>query len=338
WAPYPGLSLYVTARYGAGIVAALLIAFAVHEEREHIILWGLLIGAVFQALYALAQTLNGSALGLTFIGEIVWPEDNLFNMAERNFRAYGLTIHPNNLSGYLLVGLFASVYMLRLRWRTQRTLLSIIAYVIATGLFLTFSRLAVVAAGLVMIPLLLLFIDVRWRPPRSWVTWVVVAVLVGGVALLGYRLADVVIFRFVNVFIYRDPLPARVTLGFADAANVMLNNWQAGAGNGNLMILAGDDSTLSWRLLLPPHNVYVIVLAELGLPGLILFLSGITATVYGAVCYRRYPLANLWSYCLLAMLAIMLLDYYFWLDYRSNMLVWWVLGLYWGNASVATDD
>ncbi|MEO1439827.1 MAG: hypothetical protein AAFV33_05445, partial [Chloroflexota bacterium] len=185
WAPHPGLSVYVALRYGAGMVVALLIAFAVREERESVVLWGLLIGAVFQALYALAQTLNGGALGFTYLGEIVWLENNLFNMAERDFRAYGLAVHPNNLSGYLLVALFAAVYMLRLRWHTRRGMFAMIAYVIATGLFLTFSRLAVVAAALVMVPLLLLFIDVRWRPPRSWVTWVVVAVLFGGVGLLG---------------------------------------------------------------------------------------------------------------------------------------------------------
>ncbi|NDJ36883.1 MAG: O-antigen ligase domain-containing protein, partial [Chloroflexi bacterium] len=67
------------------------------------------------------------------------------------------------------------------------------------------------------------------------------------------------------------------------------------------------------RILLPAHNTYLLIWAELGLPGLLLVLTGLALTL---TQLRRDDAAAIAAAALAAICLIMLVDFYFWGDLR----------------------
>ncbi|NDJ36678.1 MAG: hypothetical protein GYB64_18655, partial [Chloroflexi bacterium] len=141
WAVIPVLTAY----HALHLTLCGLAAVAVTQITDiRPLLVGLAIVAAVHGAIATAQVINGGTLGLTMLGEIPWDPSDPVWLGETTFRGYGLTIHPNNLAGYLIAGLAWCGVLIRTAQTRPWGLLC--ALPTALGLFATVSRAALAAA------------------------------------------------------------------------------------------------------------------------------------------------------------------------------------------------
>lgn len=332
WALLPVLSLYQAARLALGLYVALWLAHYVQQGKARGLLLSFTIAAVLHSIIAISQAINQSPLGLTWLGEFQASLTNPWGFGPQPIRGYSLAIHPNNLSGYLLVGLFMCLSLVRaeglLLW--QRIFTFVCLLLISCGILATGARTTLVAAVLAIIAMLLLAPPLRIAVISPFLRLVifafgaVIAVAVSSQLGLLERWSELIGQNFATRFTY----------GFADTIAVIRQNPILGVGHGNLMVNIGLLRADSPDLLLPAHNVFYVIYAELGLVGLMLLTLG----CLGIMSYLRPgndPAGVMLSLCFAALTLIMLLDFYLWSEARSRLLLLWVVGLCWGHWSTS---
>ncbi len=342
WADSQTLVLYQLVHWLAVFGMAVVTAELVWENswQEYGLLAGLSFAALLYALVAITQVIKGTAVGLGAVGELVWPADNLFNFGSGQlFRGYALAVHPNNLAGYLMIALFGLV-MLMYHWQRYQQrgwVLTPILVVIGAGFLATLSRTAIVACALTL-PIALFKAVSLLRIRLRWSALLIVPTLIGmGFALLMFTdIGDNLISRFQRLSDNPNRIVGRVFYEFDDTTPVIQDYHPIGTGAGNLMTVIGHRRAGYERLLLPAHNAYWVTWAELGLPGLTLYMVACASVVF------RIRLANnvgvvIWGSAFLAICLTGLFDYYFLGDLRSHTLMFWLLGMWWGYAMVQEE-
>lgn len=313
WAHEPVLVRYGTLQLAAELLMGIILAGLVSRGWLQMPLWAMVAGATAQSLLALAQTLHQGPLGWPILYE---SPLRLFSV----YRPFGLTINPNNLAGYLVPGIFACLILLRQRQprAARQRLLLACGLLISCGLLATQSRAALAGTGAG-----LLWVALRLRlrlTRRAWLILIAGAVVLGlwgGVLLAGN---------------YRDRLDlTQREFLLADTWAVLRESPLFGVGIHNLVlaIAALHQGEPSLQLLLPAHNTYMVIWAELGLPGLLLFVAGGAVLIIRSRRQAGVAVVLLGG-CLLAFGVIMLFDFYFWDDHRSRTLLFWIIGLWWG--------
>jgi hypothetical protein len=270
------------------------------NERPNLF-WLLVLIIAVQSAIAIGQFFLQHDLGLQFLGELnLNPEEIgttvVMNNGRRWLRSYGLTRHPNTLSQMLVLGLMLLLAMVPLfndprrptadrQQQNGRRPLPVggrfIAAVFALGLagvFVTLSRWSWVclAVGLLVLtnPFVRRFLRKRQMPsiPKSvaWFGLAGVLVLVIGSVVYG----DVVLGRFLNL---NNPIENRSLWERERDVVISLTLLQGhpwtGVGFGNYLNQA---VRLDWWAE-PVHSVPLMLGAELGLPGMGLWLALIIA-------------------------------------------------------------
>jgi hypothetical protein len=241
------------------------------------------------------------------------------------------------LAGYLLISLFAVTSLLfrpthSERWRSI-SLLTLGGLILA-GLLVTFSRTALMAGLLTVFVAVLLTPQIRQhlslKKSLPFIIPLVLIFVVVGI-VFGGRVLD----RFQTL---RDTESVinRIFFEFPNTTEVIENNPVIGAGDNNLMVAVGRNNPNAEKLLLPAHNAFWVMIAEIGIPGIVLF-----GLACGAVLLHFHPrhgtLAFIWAGALLAILLVMIFDYYPWYDYRSRLVLFWIFGMWWGYHAQAQD-
>ena len=264
---YPTLAQNAAAQ----LTFSILFAFALRRISPRFILAVLVFGMLIHGIIGGLQVAQQGEIGIPgeFVLDPQRPGVSVIQSGDvRWLRPYGLSSHPNVFAGYIVVGLLTCAGFIlsddrRLRW------LGLIAFWFGLWiLFLTFSRGAwvgfAVGAGLIFL---------RWRNRQMWMA-------LGGAAILG------VIF----VLMYSSLLISRTGVGgeaieqrsindrtiLIDAALNAIKHYPVlGIGAGNFDWYAGYyffyDKGLD-RKGENVHNVYLLVQAELGIVGIIIFL------------------------------------------------------------------
>jgi hypothetical protein len=320
WTLSPGLVAVGAGRLGLGLLTAWLVVAGTTDDCRNMIR-ALVLGGALHGTIALLQTVVGGWLGWTTLGEIQWELDSLFNFGLSDFRAYGLAVHPNNLAGYLLVtGMAWAALMTQDNTHERRFLGWLPPLLIGGGVLATASRAALVALAVVG-PFIL------WRlRGRVWLSRrvVVAALLVGavGLVIVGGGLAERLRLSFTAT------ATERLTYAFDDTLRVWRAAPLTGAGSGNLMaVIAANGPTLDPAF--PAHNVYVVLLGELGAVGLALFGVGVAGALWRA--------RGTWALALVAVGIVSVFDYYWWLDYRSAWVLFVVVGLGMATANLSWE-
>ncbi len=315
WATYPLLAAVAAVRlllYGSAavIVAGLFLG----ESGNYAAIWTFrtvaLIGVV-QSVIGLAQ--------VSILRPLGW-----FNLGEMNVdimdRAFGLTVNPNNLAGYLLfAGVSVAVLMARddrddrdFPGRIGKSVEIGLALLLLAGMLATGSRTMLFSGALAFI-LLRGLTQVRSRGINLfWLLRLAPAILAIGAVVL-------IISQNAN----RMPILERLGFGATEAFRLIQQVPLQGDGawNTQLRAMAVSDAPASFTLL-PVHNIYILLVAELGLFGLLLFGVGWWATIRNLISHvfpmshaeqQRIPL--LWG--ALTLVFSLFGDYYFWLDQRS---------------------
>jgi O-antigen ligase len=300
WSGSPFLSAFWGLRLVLIVTALSIVIKLIRKEKYYSDLFYkiLIASGVIESLIAIGQFIFQRSLGLYLLGEShLGPEvlglTRVSLLGHDLLRAYGTLPHPNILGGFLL---FTLVVTARAKTFKNEKLLLLVQLV---GLGLTFSRSAIL--GLIIIIFLNRELLSTYIPRFGWKK---------------QRKAFAVIFLFLfiiilarspiqNILSGRDPA-TRLRVEYAQAA------WQRfadspifgrGWGTGPIELPAYSHYPFySWELQ-PVHNIFLLVLSDLGLVGLIIFLY----FIYRVLKRSR----NIWQSLFIAYLFIGLFDHYF---------------------------
>ncbi|HCM37376.1 MAG: O-antigen polymerase [Candidatus Gottesmanbacteria bacterium GW2011_GWB1_43_11] len=317
--PHPSLiSFYVWFRFWIIGVIAWLVKERQPKMREVLIPLGL--GVVGSAILAAGQFLLQRAVGgpAYFLGERSFLATSpgiaqVIINGRLYLRPYATFSHPNVLGGFLAtvlpIFLFTKIKKQRF-FKMDFLILTSVAYSIWLGIFISFSRIAWLAAlgssGF------FLFAKAK---RRFW--WGVLAVVI-----LLVVMEEMTLGRFGNLFsVDIESISERQQL--FQASLIMIGSSPLlGSGLGSFIsnlpqVLIGS------RLLQPVHSIYLLILSETGIVGFALFLFLIGKTIMTAISkHRSAALA-----ALITILFLGLFDHYFYTLPQTQLLFGVVLGL-----------
>lgn len=276
-----------------------------------------LSGAViYSSLIAIAQFIKQGTIG----GVFWWLGERSFNLITPGIakaivrgrlvlRPYATFPHPNVLAGFILVSLILIGINKERGWRK---ILKWAAQILGSiAILLSFSRatwLIGLSAGLVLVR--------DWKKKRDIIVGLVVfLVLIGGVF---YRFAlplsgqEAIIQRFSLAQIAIEMIKASplAGVGLNNFIPQLPNYWQ-------------QFGMTYW--LQPVHNIFLLVAAEAGLIGLVIFLWILVLTFKRLVTTNRWLLVTVLS----VILGLGLFDHYWFTLQQTQLLLSVVFGLSW---------
>ena len=249
---------------------------------------------------------------------------------ERWLRSYGSLDHPNMLGGFLAVGsifLFQTILNHKRKDKVSTDWKFIIYHlsfiIVLSGLFFSFSRSAMLAAG---VGLLVLFVEAIWKKDKAKITRTLKTAVFSGI-LLGMLL-----FTYSNVFFTRTSSGARLEIKsvaerqmyWQDSWRLIKNSHWLGVGIGNyetkLFQAEPNRMYYQWQ---PVHNVFVLILAEIGIVGFLLFVAFFAGLLFLSLRRKSFFNLSVW----LVLCIIMILDHYLWSLHFGPLYFWLVAGL-----------
>ena len=281
-----------------------------------------------------------AALGLSLLSPIAveWISYKMFFIPHSLYERFSIliadTIHPNVLAGTLIAifPLILSIMLFafnKLTW-IERILYVVILIFISGVLFLSQSRGALLALLVILFIVFLLRSPWFWSLPLLGIMGTAAAVLMLGLNNFQAHLVD---FFYIGGLGQRTDIWQRVIF--------MLQDFPlTGVGMGHF----SDVFRIFYPLTLDPsnslphaHNLFLQVGADLGIPGLVLWLSVALAGLVAA--WKIYREGKLWQHtwltavgaglvgCQLAILFHGMFDSVLWGVIRTAPLVWWLWGL-----------
>jgi len=272
-------------------------------------------------------------------------------------RAYGTFPHPNVLASLILGSLFASYFLYRERRGTRETfwnLFLIIPFFLSLGLLLTFSR-------------------------SGWLSFLILMEALGVCSYRNTKTQRKSLFFFLSITIgvlipllfstLRSAAIARIfpeqtdaflrgrASSFYDTFNVLARYPFFGVGTGNGFIeLVRNTRNIDnnkeyvvsytrepWQYQYP-HNVFLVILLELGAVGGILFLAFLyEGTKFFVRSFRhqslfaRVPVAGVFL-AILAVAILGLTDHYLWTVQQGRILLWSLVGILFGTISRKREE
>ncbi|MFA5124649.1 MAG: O-antigen ligase family protein [Patescibacteria group bacterium] len=330
WSPDQSATYYLWLHLLEG--ATLMLIILNSHLRLKNILWPLVASSWPVALLAIWQFLTQSnfssvILGLSPHSAAVLGDTVIETGTGRWLRAYGPFSHPNILGGYLALLFGASLILWQqITWPTfpsfkresQRIFLLVSVCLIFAGLFFSFSRSAWLAALVTLILCLGYWLKTK-NPWPQYITVMLAPFLIFA--------ACFVIFN--PLIIARADLSNRLESNslmqresqISQALDLIASRPLIGAGLNNYTYLLHQQSPLLPAYLLQPvHNLYLLVLAELGIIGLIIILGLFYVIIKnGEKSPALLPL--------IALLVISLFDHYFLTQYIGLIIFWLALTL-----------
>jgi O-antigen ligase len=255
-------------------------------------------------------------------------------------RMASLFYYATVLASYFVTTFTLTLGLLVEQWQTQRSrwrmlLLSAIAGLNLVGLFLTDSRNAW-ALALAVIVVFATYIGWRWVGALAM--WVVIAVLEAAYApppLSSWfrRIVPSIIWERINDELYHRPVAALRTTQWEFAWRMVQQRPLTGWGLRNFSALYQDATHF---FVGHPHNLPLMLSAEMGIPATVLFYGLVGWMLYSGVQWLRRTTARrdraiMFTYVVtfLACSAFSLLDVTFF-DARINTLQWLILAGIWG--------
>jgi O-antigen ligase len=338
WAPDQALAGYffVKLLLAAGVF---FLARSLDDDDVKIALRVLMVGAVLQSLLGTWQFLSQSTFASTLLGmsaHEVWQAGTsvLKNDTGRWLRAYGTFSHPNMLGGFLadVFVLCVSYYVLRIEElkKNQRVAFLVGIVSIFLGLLLTFSRSAWLGAVLGIFTYIVF--RIKYHVWGKWDTRIFLTLAIAAVVFAGV-LHETVFSRFDGTVIENEGSVSERVQSLEDAkvaigeGNMLLGT---GVGNFTAQMMALQPERPVWTIQ-PAHNVFILVFAELGLIGLVLFSGFIVfllVPILKSLSVRQAgKIVNQKSAILVTLLPILLLDHYLWTSHFGLFFLFLFLGL-----------
>ena len=267
--------------------------------------WALVIVALGQSIAAIGQFAGQRPLNLTWLGEAALDLNvSGVSVVRHNganwLRAYGLNSHPNQL-GLLLTALLLTLWPYRRAASRDRIVVWAALGLGAAGLAVSWSRAAwlglLAGAAVYALPWLR---ERRFRRISRRQTALLLAGAAAGFAFL-YSFSDVAANRLLLAdseleawSLYERKRDAAIAL------QIVAEHPAAGVGLGNYLAAARQKEPTAQIA----HNVPLLVAAELGLPGLALWLAFLLVPLRRPGAFsRRAPQTAVWLALIVISLA-----------------------------------
>ncbi len=258
--------------------------------------------AVWQSLLIASQFILQKSLGLWFLGERTFDASttgiaHITVFGRELLRPYGTFPHPNVAAAYLVL---STIIILPTR-------LSTLAAVFST--VLTFAKTSIVYAAVVLAA------HSKYLKSR--------AILVVSVALMALLLPRLITASIAS-------LAERLVLTQA-ALDIALLSPIVGVGSNNFILELSRLNLFflaETRLLQPVHNVFLLILAENGVMGLILFTI-VLLTFASRVAGKTKTLL------FIGLLIYASVDHFFWTLHQGQLLFWLSLAYIVSNAKLS---
>ena len=325
--------------------AALFSALTIFNFNLRKIAWAWVASSVIQSGFAIWQffvqyTPANKWLGLAYHLPTIGGSIILETDSERWLRAYGSLPHPNALAGFLLIGLIFAFYLsLTARGSSTRMALAGSLIVMVPAIFFSFSRSAWIALIIVLAALGIWL--VRTKRPDWRETFFQLLFIVG---LLVVILSSLLFEPLLTRILSQEPLEENsieLRLTFTQQALTLINNdLLTGTGIGNYTWGVYQQINAFWPgyYYQPVHNIYLLILAELGIFGLAI-LGILLACLGYHLGHRPASLEKtMLMLALVAILIISLFDHYFWTLYSGLLVFWIILGLNFRQLSLAVNQ
>lgn len=309
-----------------------------------VVAWPLAVAMVLQAVVALPQFVSGSSVGLKPLGEIMvkaaWPGASVVMVGEQRWlRAYGLTQHPNLLAGCLMTMLLVvgGFYLMQRGWK--RLLLLVALSLGFVALLLTFSRAAwlglILGSGAALLLLLWAWRRKQWVPNWAAIGLLVVVLsfIVLGFVIVNWQLLQPRLGLASQGTEIRSVESRAIQVPAAGALIQMHPVLGVGLGNYPTALYSlVREMVAAYPVYQPVYNVALLVTAELGILGGILWLSLISLPWLNIWLRRVQVQITPWwsglSGAFLALTAVSFFDFYVWTSHQGRLVFWLVLGLW----------
>ncbi len=364
-APSVGLALYSLVRMATGACFAFAVAATTREPRYlRIILILTICAGLAQSAIGFAQFKEQRSVGLAVFGEPLLEShtgaaSTIRAEGGRVLRAYGTMPHPNVYGAFIMLAVLAAAYWyLRYedllsaelfthprRWWTMpralgvlnqyvthryfyaRLLLAACTFILIVALALSFSRSAWIAT---VVALLVLAVMRLWST-RSTGEGVRLLAMLAACTVVTYGIFAPIIRP--RAMLTQSEPAVRDRLAYINIGLTIAENNPGGVGPGNQVLYGveqrlyqdqGMHAVWAWE---PVHTMYLLILGEYGLLGLLSFL-----VILGMVAWHllrgEKTLERDWALAALAgVLTLGLFDHFLWTLQPGRLMLWLVIGL-----------
>ncbi|MFI5265127.1 MAG: O-antigen ligase family protein [Candidatus Levyibacteriota bacterium] len=288
---------------------------------------------VLESILGIAQFINQGSLGsvLYFVGERYYTASSI-GAAVMNtgqgllVRPYGTFSHPNILAFFLFIAVVLSTYGMHHAKRLRRYLLLASVLILEAGLFLTFSR-TVLVANILFLLYAFGYVSIKeskGKLRRGLFVFFLILFTAGYILFFNNRFLDV--SSFIKDFLPRQDL---MNISFSAIQKFPL----FGAGLNNLYYYeAALQKNFSSVYLQPVHNVFLLIFAQTGLVGGVIFVYFMTVVFLKNVSRVRFE-KKIFSYLEVplvlfsSLLFVGLFDHFFLTIEQGQLLFAVILGL-----------
>lgn len=306
-------------------LGVLIVSFDFHIKK---FIWAFVFSGVLQAVFAFTQFFTQRVYASKWLGVAGQNPQNILgeSVVEGGFgrilRAYGALPHPNILGGFFVITILFSLYLFSCsRKRSHEFFALLFLLMNILGLFLTFSR----AAFFAFIISSLIYFGGEFLSQRSFNK-------ISFLAFIFIIFTSLLVVAHVNFGVTRFQSSSRLEAQsgkvrqklFQESVTLIQRHLMIGVGAGNFthsVFYELDSTKKSWEYQ-PVHNIYLLILSELGIFGLfVFFLFCIFPFLFS---WKQKNFLGLSLLCALFTLGIF--DHYLWSLYFGTMLFWTVLG------------
>lgn len=282
--------------------------------------------ALFQSIIGIFQFVQQSSIGLKFLNESIL-DTSIPGVAEiliqsiPVMRSYGTFLHPNIFAGYLFLSIILIFLFKRIQlFHVEQFNLTLLISIVLVAIVLSVSKSAILALILAMVLTEIVFrVNNRHIVPRGTIIridekmfhpehfWVII----------------IAIFSFVGLYwLDTDNLRHSIQERFdlIPKTEVLINEVSMfGVGIGQYVYNLSFTQAIDWKVQ-PIHNVYIMLLIELGYIGLTLYTYFLYKLLI--IVPRGTIETYLWSICI-GFIFIGVFDHYLF-DIRSGQSIIWI--------------
>jgi O-antigen ligase len=255
-----------------------ILARSLHKEWVKKIIFALIIAALLESSLGVWQFLAQKSFTSTLLGMSGYEAFRagvavLKNDAGRFLRAYGTFPHPNILGSFLSAALVL-LCAISIRQSKKRFLILISSVIVLLGLIVSFSRSAWLGLAVGIGWFAWYWIYREGESAEKKFFWKILFVLGAAGIIFTFILKDVVFPRFDSAVIEKEHSVSERETTWREAILLIRERPFTGVGAGNYTAaLIQKYPNTPVYVIQPAHNVFLLVGAELGLIGLILFLG-----------------------------------------------------------------
>lgn len=298
------------------------------------------ISGIFQSIIALGQFVFQKSLGLSVLGESMIAPDILgvakFEIyGNKIIRSYGTFPHPNLLAIFLLLALGCGWWLwLQENKKIKKKYLAIGLLFISVGIISTYSRGGILASALLLTIFLItnrkLFSTLLNLNKKNFSLFqkilmrLSILLLIFLIFFSTYRvLAPRLCYKCAG----ENSIELRQIYSYY-AQKIIAENRLLGVGLGNFTLtLKKKSNNLANYEIQPVHNLYLLIAAELGILGLILWSLFILKSGLNKPLNKKRIFGNPFSSVFIIFLLLGLIDHYFWTLPQGQLLFFLGLAL-----------